>query len=88
MNDPPQRRHGNLSAHDVHRTNKILTLIRAHAQMVQRWLRANNGAEADAVLARLALIDALVMELVKEIDDLQAPVPTEEDGREDTGGER
>ena len=80
MDDSPQQRCHGLSERDVHTMLTTLTLIRAHAQMVQRWLIQHNHAEAEPTLERLALLDRLVMQLVVDIDSQQIP--------DDESGER
>ena len=80
MDDSPQQRCHGLSERDVHTMLTTLTLIRAQAQIVQRWLLQHNGAEAEPALDRLALLDGLVMQLVVDIDSRRIP--------DDESGER
>lgn len=63
-----------------------MTSIRAQGQMVQRWLRRQGyGDESGPALARLASLDALVMQLAAEVVAREEPDPpdTAQDPRDE-----
>jgi signal transduction histidine kinase len=60
-----------LSSLTVHDLRVSLTIIKSQAQMLQRWARRQELADEETVLARLGMIDEVVMHLVNEINALQ-----------------
>ena len=65
-----------LSATTIHDLRAALTVIKAQSQMLGRWVRRHEPTDADAALARVAVIEAMVAKLVLELDALKT-TPTE-----------
>lgn len=59
----------------IHDLQTPLTVIKAQAQMIERWFRRNDIPDAEIVLARLSVIDAMVTRLVAEMDQRRASRP-------------
>lgn len=58
-----------LSAQTIHELRAPLTVIKAQAQMVKRWVMRNNLEDREVIQNRLDVIDAMVTRLVKEMDE-------------------
>ena len=83
---PDHHHTDSLSAEAIHNLRAPLTVIKAQAQMLERWVRRNDIADANAVLARLLVIDGMVVRLADELDLLREPPPTDESGETADGG--
>jgi signal transduction histidine kinase len=68
---PENHHHAALSDETMHALRTPLTIVRAQAQMLERWVRRTQPPEADTLLARLAVIDAMIVKLVLELDVLR-----------------
>lgn len=69
-----------LSAVTIHNLRASLTVIKAQAQMVERWVRRNDVADADDILDRLQAIDGMVTRLVGDLNELrESPASTDSD---------
>lgn len=77
--------HDALSAQTVHDLRAPLTVIKAQAGMLERWVRRNDIAGGEAALIRLSVIDAMVARLVLELDALREVDPTSA-GEDPNGG--
>lgn len=78
-------RHDSLSPETIHEFSASLTVISAQAQMVRRWLRRNNVAEADVPVARLETIGSMVERLCQQLSDLDKPPPRDDPGTPSNG---
>lgn len=68
------RRHDDgLSSRTVHDLQGSLTIIKAQAQMLRRWARRHDLADAEAVFTRLAMIDDTATRLSADLDRLRRP---------------
>jgi nitrogen-specific signal transduction histidine kinase len=50
----------------IHELQASLTVIKGQAQLLQRWVRRSTIPDQEVVLARLAVIDAMVNRLVEK----------------------
>lgn len=62
-----------LSSETIHNLRLPLTVIKAQAQMLERWVSRNDVAGADGALRRLEVITSMVTRLVDELDELRDP---------------
>jgi signal transduction histidine kinase len=60
-----------VTTHVIHDLHAPLTVIKAQAQMLERWVRRTEPSEADTHLVRLAVIDVMVARLVVALDALR-----------------
>lgn len=61
-----------LSARTIHDLHVSLTIIKAQAQMLRRWVLRSGVTESSAVVARLDMIETRVSQVVS---DLEEPSP-------------
>lgn len=60
-----------LSGETIHDLRAPLTVIKAQAQMLERWVKRNEIDEPERVLARLAVINTMIAKLVLQLDVLR-----------------
>lgn len=71
-------RHDHLSARTVHDLRAPLTVIRAQAQMLARWVNRHDPPQSDVALKRLETIDTLIMELTQQLEALHTHDPPDD----------
>lgn len=78
-----------LSSETIHNLRAPLTIIKAQAQLLERWVHRNAIADADVVLTRLEVIETMVARLVGELDELRGTPPSQQqaDASENDAGE-
>ena len=67
---PPSSPQDHLSAETLHDLRTPLTVIGAQSQLVARWLRRLDHPEGAPVLARLAMVDALIHQVSEQLQTL------------------
>jgi hypothetical protein len=61
--------HQIVSARTIHDVHASLTIIKAQAHMLRRWVHRSDVTDAAAVLARLDMIETMVSKTVSLLDE-------------------
>ena len=69
-----------LSDRTIHDLRAPLTVIKAQAQMVRRWLQREDVVGAEVAVKGLAAIDAMVERMSDQLHDLDGTPPQDERG--------
>jgi hypothetical protein len=75
-------RNDTLSGPTLHTLLTTTAVIHANAQLLERWVRRTDPADAELVLARLAVITTMVWRLALELDALREAEPLGADPQE------
>ncbi len=58
----------NLSDQSIHDLLTPMAIIKGQTQMLRRWVKRSGPADGDAMLARLAVIDEMISQVVRALD--------------------